>query len=253
MNPIEEVYFWSGIMGDHGQFQLDAFSYKETKDINKARYFKDAFINIRRKAENSLRSHGRQLDEVAFINQVLPLVKNFIEFKTHLLEKLMNCDIGLNFTPTFLNHMINEAREFEKTLIRIKEKPKVNPIKENLHLHLAWLPDAIGHATAIIANLDYVEREWIIKAEEFKKDFSGLFIKTSELALIQDRIKEEDGALNLLNEEVQEKVEKFIVYLGKIRELREKCKLMGALHPLIPDHMMREEKYYLSSIQDLYT
>lgn len=58
-----------------------------------------------------------------------------------------------------------------------------------------------------------------------------------------------DGALSNLNEEVRKKMYEFICYLSKIEKLRKACKAMGNINPLLPDHMIREEKYYLASIQ----
>jgi hypothetical protein len=54
--------------------------------------------------------------------------------------------------------------------------------------------------------------------------------------------------LKYLNEEVRKKMEEFICYLSKIRELRAMCKVLGVLKPLIPDHMIREEQHYLLKI-----
>jgi hypothetical protein len=49
--------------------------------------------------------------------------------------------------------------------------------------------------------------------------------------------------------EVAIKMNEFICYLDKVRELRQKCQLLGDLNPLVPDHMMREEKYYLTHVE----
>ena len=57
-----------------------------------------------------------------------------------------------------------------------------------------------------------------------------------------------DGALKFLNQEVITSLNEFIVFLNKIRVLRLECKVLGALKPLIPDHMIREENYFIQKL-----
>jgi hypothetical protein len=250
MNCNDVLYFWSGIMRDHAEFQLMSLSFRETQAISKARYFKDAFITLRRRTEKMICPPTEQECD-KLIAQVIPLLNKFIDFKKYLIKRLMDCDIELSLTPTFISHMVNEALEFKTDLLELKEKPLLDATKENIKLHMIWLPDAAGHAAGIIAETDYVEAKWIEKAMKFQKKFTDLFVKTSELSLLLERAEKRNGALELLNEEVFENIEKFILYLEEVKELREKCKLLGSLSTIVPDHMIREEKYYLAKIESL--
>ena len=141
--------------------------------------------------------------------------------------------------------MINEAMEFYKTIIRIQSNNQVNPFLENLNLHKIWLPDAAGHAATIACGLDPTEKLLIKEAQAFEKHFNDLTLKAEELSKMLIRTGLNDGALKFLNEEVREKIELFIGYLDMIRNLKIECKVLGTLKPLIPDHMIREEKHYL--------
>ncbi|TCT15311.1 DUF2935 family protein [Natranaerovirga pectinivora] len=247
MNRLEEVYFWAGILRDHAEFQLLTFSYRESRDIAKAKYFKDAFIAFRKKAEIQLRNPNKR-DTSNFVDQFLYIVTEFIEFKKSLLQKLLTCNIELGLTPSFINHMINEALECKRELS--KDKACTDMTMENIKLHLIWLPDAAGHAAAIIGDTDYVEKEWIEISQEFEKTFLDLFVKATELGMMLERTGLKNGALELLNEEVCKHIEDFNVYLCKVKELREACKLLGVIKPIMLDHMLREEKYYVSKIKE---
>lgn len=245
----ERIYFWSGIMRDHCEFFLISLSHRETEFINTAQFYKNAFINIQHKTK-TLSEVQSQVEVANFINTVLPLLLNFINFKRLAVRKLLRCDIELNQTPSFINHMINEAMEFYRDLCSMNSTKPLDPTAQNIILHKIWLPDASGHAASICAQLDPTEASLIKEADNFKKAFDNLFIKSVELGQMLERACLNNGSLEWLNKEVEMKINEFICFLDKVRELRIYCKALGALKPLIPDHMIREEKYYLANIQN---
>jgi hypothetical protein len=97
--------------------------------------------------------------------------------------------------------------------------------------------------------LDPTEAEKIKEAEVFKMEFNNLYIKAHELGLMLERTGLNDGSLTYLNEQAIEKINCFVCYLDGIMKLRMECKLLGDLNPLLPNHMIREEQYYLDSIK----
>lgn len=250
LSPAYKIYFWSGIMRDHAEFFLISLSYRESEFINAAQFFKNTFMNIG-KESIALKDEQSSVPIAALINKVKPLLLNFINFKRIATKRLLQCDIELSLPPTFINHMINEAMEFYRDLCDIETCKVMSPTAENILLHKIWLPDASGHAASIAAELDPTETMLIKESEEFKKVFDNLFIKAIELGQMLERTFLDNGSLDWLNTEVEKKIKEFICFLDKVRQLREQCKALGTLKPLIPDHMIREEKYYLASIQSL--
>lgn len=250
LSPAYKINFWSGIMRDHAEFFLISLSHRESEFINTAQFFKNAFINIGDESI-ALKDAQSSVPIAALINKVMPLLLNFINFKRIATRKLLQCDIELSLPPTFINHMINEAMEFYRDLCAMKTGKAMNPTAENILLHKIWLPDASGHAASISAELDPTETMLIKEAEDFKKAFDNLFIKAMELGQMLERTCLDNSSLDWLNNEVEKKIKEFICFLDKVRQLREQCKALGTLKPLIPDHMIREEKYYLASIQSL--
>ncbi|KNF08974.1 hypothetical protein CLPU_4c00200 [Gottschalkia purinilytica] len=250
LSPSTRIYFWSGIMRDHAEFFLTSLSSRETEFINAAHFYKTAFINIRKEAK-MLRNKCDSIATKALVNKVISLLSDFINFKRLATRELLQCNIELGLPPTFVNHMINEAMEFYRELNIMKLGKSMNSVEENILLHKIWLPDAAGHASSIAAELDPTETIMIKEAEKFEKTFNNLFIKARELGQMLERTCLKNGSLEWLNKEVEIEINNFICFLDKIRMLREECKLLGTLKPLIPDHMIREEKYYLYNVKSL--
>ena len=237
-------------MRDHTEFILTALSSREIEAINTAKFMQNGFNSIWNEAGSMMRVPEPKA-VTGLLNRSKAMVLSMIGFKRALLQRLLKCEIELNLTPTFVNHMINEATEFYRTLCTIQSNIPFNKTMENIRLHKIWMPDAAGHAANIAAELDAVETELVREAEDFRKIFDNLFIKANELGLMLERTGLENGALRYLNEEVHKAMGKFIVFLEKILRLRQQCKALGVLKPLVPDHMIREERYYLSRLQKL--
>lgn len=243
MKSNEKIYFWSTIMRDHAEFMLLTLSSRETEFVERAKIFKNIFIEI----GNEVTKLNDNISD-SFINSIFTTVTDFINYKLEIIRRLLLCDIEINLPPTFINHMVNEAMEFIRTLQDIKTKVFNNPIAETIMLHKIWLPDAAGHAAGIASDLDPTETTAIKEAERFKEAFNNLFIKATELGIMLERTGLNDGSLTYLSEEVIERINEFIVFLNKVMVLRTQCKLLGTLNPLLPNHMIREEQYYLDSI-----
>jgi hypothetical protein len=244
LNPRDELVFWNGIMSNHGEFMLTALSSREPQFIAGAQFFKNLFASLENESMNDSISP-------TLINMCMQAVLNFISFKRFMLKKSLECKIELNLPPTFVNHMINEALNYYKTLVDIQQNILKNKTLETINLHNLWLPDAAGHAATISDDLDPIESELIKKSDKFKKDFENLSMKARELGIMLKRACLSDHALDELNNEVEKKMCEFIEFLEKIKNARAKCGILGILKPLVPDHMIREEMHYLEELRSL--
>ncbi len=242
LSPQIEMRFWTGIMRDHSEFILTSLSYNEHEAINFANFYKESFIRLHEQSK----ANDTNLNLI--LNQSLSLLLSFINFKRILLRRSLQCQLNSSLPPTFYNHMINEAIQFYKTIMNLKNDVQLNLFEENLNLHRIWLPDAAGHAATIASELDPIEKSLIMEAKEFEKRFNNLTLKADELSMMLVRTCLINGALKQLNKEAMEEIKAFICYLNRIRELLLKCRILGTLKPLIPDHMIREENYYLEKI-----
>lgn len=246
---LEELYFWSGIMRDHGEFLYSALSPKESNYIETSQYFHQSFSEVHQEA-NIIMKKGSDNQIDSLVNKSISLLKQFIDFKRLILTKQLTCEISILFTPSFINHMLNEANEFYRHLFATLPNKTTPDAGNAFVLHKIWLRDASGHAAAIACDLDPTESLLIKQGNEFKTKFDQLFIKAFELQQMYERTDIENGAKQYLNTQVKDTMVDFIIYLDKVKTLRVECKALGAINPLIPDHMIREEKYYLTKLTE---
>lgn len=247
MDIRNEIEFWTRIMRDHAMFQYTSLAPTETDAINTA----NSFINLFERL--NIESNSRQTNNLNLIRNSKAAVVQFIEFKRRLLYGLMTCNLQLRMTPSFLNHMINEALEFLNVLNLYDGTTPYNQTLENLRIHKVWLSDASGHASAVASELDAIESEHVSLANEFAKKFDKQFKKAYEMYTMYERTGLENGSLQALNLQVITVMTDFINFLENIEEQRDDCTLFstGTFSPEIPRHMMLEEGYYIYKIREL--
>jgi len=142
--------------------------------------------------------------------------------------------------------MVNEVEEYLRILQNLLEMKM--SAGHPLHYHNLWLPDAAGHAGAIMCRLDDVEKDLRMQSREFEKDFHDLHMKAEEFSGYTRTELTDFPALKRLNHQVEMKIVLFMRFLRDIEELRAEKRALGTLSLLMPDHMYREECYYLKSL-----
>ncbi|HEX3043724.1 MAG TPA: DUF2935 domain-containing protein, partial [Bacillota bacterium] len=117
-----------------------------------------------------------------------------------------------------------------------------------IHYHLLWLLDGQGHAVALLDNLDDVERDLIERSNVFMNQFNDLYKKALEFSGYQRTCLVEFPALARLNRQAEAQMTMFKEFLDYLEELVASKQALGTLSPLMPDHMAREECYYLTKL-----
>jgi hypothetical protein len=237
-----EHRFWLQIMGDHARFLLSALSPVENADIGKAAEFIRTYDAL---LEASRRSNGGDLQELT--RQASTLTIAFREFKLDLLRRLLLGKVNIIFTPTFINHMVNELEEYLRILQALSLGQPV-PVFDPLHHDLLWLPDAAGHAVAIASDLDAVEKRLIKKSHEFEKHFNHFHLKAMEMVgYIRTNLRD-FPAFRRFHLDIDVEMKLFVTFLRELEEMEISAEVLDRIPPLIPDHMMREECYYLTKL-----
>lgn len=235
-----EHRFWLQILGDHARIIFNALSPKETQEIQMAQYFINVFDELLATARQPL--SDVQLAQIT--EQALIYAEQLRVFKLHLLERQLVGEIGLGLPPTFINHMVNELEVYTHILQNLvigQIPPAQNPIEH----HLIWIIDAAGHAAAIGSRLDITEKEIRNHSKEFEEIFQAYYLKAVEMRLYMRTCICEFPALNEFNTNVENKILCFMEFLMSLLEKELGKRVLGALYPLLPDHMLREECYYL--------
>lgn len=246
-NDIKEMtlfehQFWLQILGDHSRFIFDSLSPKERPFIEDAKRFIDIFdelLEVSRdfNSEDNLSTLNRNAYESAV---------RLRQFKLNIIDKQITDKINISLPPTFINHMVNEVEEYLFNLVNLmgNNAPASGPI----HLHLLWLPDGAGHASAISSNLDSTEKDIIKLGKEYSKEFNSLYLKTIEYNGYTRTGVCNFDALKSLNVHASRVMTKFKDLLRELQEAISDKKVLGTITPLMLDHMFREECYYLTKL-----
>jgi hypothetical protein len=238
-----EHRFWLQILGDHARFMFATTSPKEVAEVQREMAFIQIFDKLLEQARNNLsESQTANLTQHAYI-----YAKEFREFKLHLLNRHLTGEIAIGLSPTFFNHMLNELDEYLRVLKSLMEEGCV-PVYHPIHHHLLWLPDAVGHAGAIHDFLDAVEMKLRKKSKKFEKHFQAFYLKAVEVAGYMRTNLTQFPALSRLNKESELEMKLFVEFLKEIEALDLSGELLDTLSPLMPDHMAREEYYYLTKL-----
>jgi hypothetical protein len=242
-----EHRFWLQILGDHARFIQLTLAVKEPHEIAKATYFIEVFDNLLAAARQLSADH-QALDLLN--RQAYAQACQLRSFKLHLLSRHLVGKIDIQLPPTFLNHMVNELDEYIRVLsflLNGQTPPASNPV----YHHLLWLQDAVGHAATIICSVDEVEKDIQEKSKKFANNFEHLFEKAIEFAGYLRTNIDKFPALSRLNRQAELEMVIFLEFLRELEEMKLTDQLLGRLNPLMPDHMAREECYYLTKLAEV--
>nr|WP_225435085.1 DUF2935 domain-containing protein [Bacillus aerolatus] len=236
-----EHRFWLQILGDHARFIHDSLAPSEKKEIELANNFIQTFDQLLGRVEvDNLIHLSKRADEEA---------KRLRAFKLNILKRHLIGKISIHLGPTFINHMVNELDEYLR-IVEFLNKGDIPPVCHELHHHLIWLLDAAGHAGAISANMDQIEKKIKKKSDEFTKDFGAFYLKAIELTGYLRTNLSAFPALKKFNQDTALEMKLFMNFLREIEELELSKKALGTFAPLMADHMMREECYYLTKLAE---
>lgn len=243
---LYEHRFWLQILGDHSRFIFMNLGVTEKSEIERADKFITEFDQLLGRAQQGLGSN-----DVGFFNkQVFTTVKRLKAFKLHLIRRHLTEKISIHMQPSFLNHMVNELEEYE-IILRALESGRPLTKLHPIHYHLIWLLDAIGHAASLACAVDLAERDLRLESQNFEQDFIRFHNKAQELAgnLRTDVL--DFPAFGYFNRQVNQVMLEFMSFLTDLRDLSIRKEVLGTLTPLTPDHMLREECYYLNKLAEI--
>lgn len=241
-----EHRFWLQILGDHSRFIWNTLSPKETRYLQTAQQFIQSFDRL---LEFSRRASTDE-DLKTLNQQALSLTIQLREFKLELLKRTLTEKVFSGLPPTFFNHMVNELEEYLRILNELAAGRPV-PQFDALHHDFLWLSDAIGHAASIASDLDMVEKRLIEKSQKFEVHFQQFYIKSIELAGYMRTLLRDFPAFRKFHTDINTEMKLFMAFLREIEELNLSAEVLSRISPLIPDHMLREECYYLTKLAGL--
>lgn len=189
--------------------------------------------------DNSVRNSFLLNSKISSLNKkTIPIINSFIIFKEQILDKLLKCNLFTNNHPTFMQHMINEARMYQRLLTRIEANNKYSN-KSLLEQELFWNDIMKEHAIFTREKLDPKESTNIELAEKYAKEFEDILDKYSYNPDI------------LYKESLKELIEFQNFNLAGLEGIIN-CKIKSIILPLLADHVFREGNYYYKLLNESY-
>jgi hypothetical protein len=242
---LDELHFWLQVLGDHSRFIHDSLAPGQTEFIDTAAAFIDRFDKLLDRSKQSL----NQTELVSLAGLSKTESEAIRELKLAIIKEQLVGNIKISLTPSFINHMVNEVEEAIRILSYL-EKGESPPPVHPLHHDLLWLLDAAGHAGAIDANMDRVEKQLKKKSRKFMKDWEAFYLKAVEMTGFLRTNIARFPALEKFHSDVHLEMMIFKTFLNELEEMGLKKENLGALTPLMADHMAREECYYLMKLAE---
>lgn len=246
-DPYEgcELLFWLQILGDHARFIQNSLHPNQTNLSMIAGNFIELFDRILDRAREF--NDRNELFMKTCGTEILQTTLSFRDFKRELLADSLKNKPLTSLSPIFYNHMLNELEDFLRVLSDI-ESGRQN--EENiLGHHLLWVLDAAAHAGLITSDLDKVENSLIETSRKFQDIFDQDYIKVVELTgYFRSTPPAAAPLLASYNVAIAGQMKEFMVFLEEIKTALNLQRISGRLGPLMPDHMYREECYYLLKI-----
>lgn len=230
----QEVAFWRGILRDHAVFARDSLGPLEREAVAEA---------------EALRVELEGRPEERPLEATVEAAKALIAFQSQLLARLADCQLTIHLHATDLAHMIREAEQFLRA-VGVLPQPAM-PVSRLLHLHRFWLEDAAFHSTFLTGVLDFHEYLWRERFLQFERLLTHLFLKARHQRGVYERLGGQPfAAVDGLTEEADRAIGAHLRALERLEGLTARCEVEISASPLVADHMIREERHYLTKVSE---
>ncbi|ATW24422.1 DUF2935 domain-containing protein [Candidatus Formimonas warabiya] len=235
----EDLIFWNQILGDHSRFIFHSLAPVEITVIQEAKNFITVFDSLWQESK-SLQNQS-QMDRV--LDHTMAAMLRLRTFKLSLLSLHLEKKLRSSLNPTFYNHMLNELENAYMLMACYANNR--TPAEDPVSLHLLWMLDAIGHADTLSCGVDASQPDIQRIMHDFEKKFQKYYLASVEYEGFKRAMTGLYPALERFDKKAAEDMRDFMQLLESITEETLTAGVIGSILPLIPDHMAREECYYL--------
>ncbi len=242
---LSELQFWLRIMKEHALFLRLGFPCNETQLIQMAQNFETRFAQLEEKSLST--KPGCDLDTLA--NEALTVVLEFIQFKTLVLDRLIECNLGGSNLPLLVDHIRREAIRFAINIIRYRRGELMTPTEELIQDEVFWLRIMADHSKFIAHLLDPSERKFIGQAQLFSDTFDNLRCQAEDFESILEITPRPIPSLLRFTGETREAGTDLRNFKAVATQLLTECKILSIIPPLLGDHVRREAERFLIDIE----
>jgi len=181
-----------------------------------------------------------------FNDRVIRETKDLVDFKTDVLEGMLNCCLFTWSFPLLIEHIRREALFYIRHLQRLQRRMSIGPCDELLEEKLFWDRIMAEHSLFIAHLLDPTEEDLINTAE----DFARLFFRLERQLKRIDKCKRDDHIPRQLIKDELRAVKDIRDFKDTATELILACKIRSIIIPLLADHVLREANHFLGILKE---
>ncbi len=176
------------------------------------------------------------LNNIHTINrETLSLIEQLIQFKTDILNQVLNCKMFTTNYPLLIQHITNEARMYHDLLSKIENREQIT--NEYLYKQeLFWNNIMKEHAEFIRGLLDPTEKNLIVTANDFADKYEAI-------------LNSQNLNLNRLTDASLKETIDFRNFKVVGEEAILNCKLKSIIIPLLADHIVREANHFIKLLR----
>lgn len=177
---------------------------------------------------------------VRLLNQrAIVLTAELVEFKTRILDEMLQCRLFTYNFPLLIDHIRREALLFIRQLERLQRNEVINFNLEIIEQKAFWDRIMAEHALFIAHLLDPTEVVLIDQANNFAELFEGLrrqaeALSTTGGGTIEGLLRRELRATREIRD-----------FKATAEELLLACQIKSLIIPLLADHVLREANHFL--------
>lgn len=162
----------------------------------------------------------------------LKLLDGLIDFKETVLKCVLQCEMFTLNYPLLIEHILREAKLYRK-YVAILEQQGDLPERTVKETECFWNQIMMEHAQFIRGLLDPCEKELILAADDFAKEYCKL-LKASR-----------DAHDKTLTAEALAQTVQFRDFKAAGTQGIQQCKIRSVILPLLADHVLREANHYI--------
>jgi hypothetical protein len=188
---------------------------------------------------NEQLSQGLERRVVAINRRALELLEDIINFKTTILNNVLECKMFTVNYPLLIDHILREARFYQRLIRRLQSRDEINIQREAFEQEFFWNRIMAEHSKFIRGLLDPSEEELFRTANNFGKEFDQL-------------TKEAKEAMDMTRPALYHVTEDSLKATRELRDFKAQgtqgileCKVKSIIIPLLGDHTLREANHYL--------
>ncbi len=171
-------------------------------------------------------------------NCIIEVLKEVIEFKDKIKAYVNDCKMFTTNYPLMIDHILEEAEEYLKSIVKLQQKEEDNTLKELFNEEKFWNHIMEEHAKFIRGMLDPTEEKLIKIADNFVKQFEKLSSKENSLTEVKKQLEEFTRESVKLTQDIRN-------FKKQGTEGILNCNVKSIILPLLSDHVLREANHYL--------